>query len=248
MKTLLKNCLHGSKVYLLEDFDPNEGTKTIIKSSSCAEGIASLYRELEGINWYNHYAPQPIKVDKAHETAFYLSLKYEFIEGKTHSCLKGYDPNKVAIASILDHYCSIWSQEPLEGSNHILHGDLSLGNVIFTSKGLVIIDWEYFNKKSAPKGFDGLYLLFESLWYECENKTVNFESLKHASQMIQKLNNNRCLGPAFLKNPLRETLNFIQSNPHLWNSQLLSEKILPILFFNEEYIETIDKFLNAQTQ
>ena len=61
----------------------------------------------------------------------------------------------------------------------MLHGDLSLDNVIFSEKGPIFIDWEHFQENAAPLGFDSLYLLFESLWFESRNNNLERHSLSH---------------------------------------------------------------------
>ena len=244
MKTLTRNCLHGSTIYFLEEIGGRGQIEAIFKSSSSQEGIDDLFREIEGFRWYSQHTSQPISVVVARENAHYLSVKYDFIKGKKVSYRTGYFRNRKWIASILEHYCSVWGASHDGGGWNALHGDLSLDNVIFTENGPVFIDWEHFKGNAAPLGFDGLHLLFESLWFESGNKSPRGDSLSHLAEMIHFLQDRKCLNEMFLGDTFFHFIEFIKSNSFLWGAQLSTFRgKLPVLMFSEQRVKSIDKEL-----
>lgn len=247
MKALTRNCLHGSEIYFLEEDDPGSNTQAIYKSSSSQEGVKNLKQELEGFRWYKQRNNHPISVAIARETPHYLSVKYGLVEGIKVPFRHGYFRNKKWVHSILEHYCSIWGALPKrEDGLYPLHGDLSLDNVVFTNAGPVILDWEHFSMNTVPLGFDGLYILFESLWFESKNGKVHSNSLDHLAGTIQLLRSKNSLGERFFVDPLRGTIQFIKSNLRLWGTQLTKfPNKLPILQFKEDIVTNIDGKLNA---
>lgn len=242
MKALIRNCLHGSEIYLLEEIGAQGQVEAIWKSTASHSGINDLSREMAGAQWYNQRISRPIGVVVSCKTTHYLALKYEFIAGLKASYKDGYYPNRKWIASIIDHYCSIWGGVPFcEDELYPLHGDFSLDNVIFSEMGPVIIDWEHFSEKAVPLGFDGLYLLFESLWFESKNRNPDKRSIQHLAEMIQVMLDRKCMDNQLLKNTLSKMIKFIESHLHLWGGQLLECKNkLPILMFNSNVIANID--------
>ena len=82
MKSLIRNCVHGSEIYLLEETNHSGDVKSIWKTSSSPEGMKNLQREVEGISWYNSKNIKNLEVKVEHKTSHYISLKYKFIKGK----------------------------------------------------------------------------------------------------------------------------------------------------------------------
>ena len=54
MKSLFRNCLHSSDIFIVEEVNTNGIPIAIIKSSSSVNGIKLLYNELSGVKWYNN--------------------------------------------------------------------------------------------------------------------------------------------------------------------------------------------------
>ena len=247
MKVLTRNCLHGSEIYFLEEDGPESTIQAIYKSSSSQGGVKNLRQEIEGFKWYIPRNNHPISVKIVRETPHYLLVKYGFIEGIKVPFRNGYFCNRKWIESIIEHYCSVWGVLPKrEDGLYPLHGDLSLDNAVFTDAGPVILDWEHFSMNTVALGFDGLYLLFESLWFESKNGKTHTNSPRHLVEMIQLLRTKDCLDERFLIDPLRETVQLIKSNLRLWGSQLAKfPNKLPILEFREDIVIEIDGKLNA---
>ena len=220
------------------------GVEAIFKSSSSEEGIADLLREVEGFRWYGQRTDQPVSVGIDRKSARFLSVKYDFIKGEKVSYRKGYFDNRKWISSILEHYCLVWKADHEGEGWNALHGDLSLDNVIFTKGGPVFIDWEHFKENSAPLGFDGLHLLFESLWFESGNKSPAEDSLSHLAEMILLMRDRKCLDGMFMSDPLLNLVEFIKSNLSLWGAQLIAFRgKLPVLMFDEQRVKSIDDAL-----
>jgi hypothetical protein len=247
MKSLIRNCAHGSEIYLLEKVGDSGDVESIWKSSSSPEGIQNLHQDLAGFNWYNSKNEENIKVAIDSETSHYISVKYEYIRGTKADFADGYRLNKKWISMAVEHYCDIWGGlANSESELYPLHGDLSLDNFIFRDDSPVILDWEHFSGSAAPLGFDGLYLLFEAIWFEVNNKIPKKETLSHLAYMIALMRDKNCLDNRYLVNPLSQIIQFIQSHLFLWGTQLESNRNkLPILLFKEKVVENVDRQINT---
>ena len=244
MRALIRNCSHGSEICLVENLSQAGLPISIGKSSSFPNGILNLRQEIEGFLWYSKRIDQPVYVNIVSERAQYLSISYDFITGKKVSYRNGYFSNRKWIAYLLEHYCSVWGVERDTQKWHVLHGDMSLNNVIFTDKGPVILDWEHFKENAAPLGFDGLHLLFESLWFESGNEVPLRKSLTHLAEMICIMKERKCLGKEFHGPVFSSFINFINNNSSLWGAQLSTFRgKLPVLMFSGQCIDSIDKEL-----
>lgn len=245
MKALIRNCSHESEIYLVEELGKAGDPEAIYKSSSFENGIRNLRNELEGVQWYNQQVDHPIAISVAQETENYLAIKFGFLQGTKALYKEGYFKNRERIELIVEHYCKVWGEAQSSGDGfYPLHGDLSLDNVLFCGKIPIFLDWEHFSHGVAPLGFDALYLLFESLWFESKNGKPGSQSISHLSGMIQILREKKCLDEKFCKNPLVEVVKFIKSHLSLWGDQLSKfEGKLPVLFFTEESVKCIDDLL-----
>ena len=244
MKALICNCSHGSEIYLLEELSPEGLPVSILKSSSFKNGMIDLRRELAGFHWYNNQIGYPITINVFKESIHYIAIRYSYIRGRKVSYRNGYFKNRKWIAIIIEHYCSVWSSYTKSEGSTVLHGDLTIDNVIFDNENPIIIDWEHFNEHAAPLGFDGLNLLFESLWFESGNKSPRRNSLYHLADMINLMLARNCLGEEFRESTLFNFINFIKNNFSLWGHQIsIFPKKLPVLLFNEQRIKSIDQEL-----
>lgn len=243
MKSLIRNCAHGSEIYLLEEANHSGDVQWIWKTSSSPEGVKNLHRDLEGISWYNSKNTKTVEVKVEGETDYYMAVKYAYIKGRKVMFKDGYWANKKWIAITIKHYCDIWgSLAKSDGKLFPFHGDLSFDNLIFLEDGPMIIDWEHFSMGAAPLGFDGLYLLFEALWFESNKRAPRQPLLAHLASMIILMHNRKCLDNHFLVNPLSQIIQFIQSHSSLWGVQFKKyKKKLPVIMFEKNVIEAIDR-------
>jgi hypothetical protein len=238
MKALVRNCQHGSDIYISMQYDSKGIPNYIYKSSSTQDGVQSLSNEICGSNWYLSLHESSLEISIAEETKFYCKLKSTYLNGRTHHYHDGFSKNKKYIYLIISHYCRVWQASTPNDGLYNIHGDLSIDNVIFYDSLPVIIDWEHFNEAIAPIGFDALNLIFEQLWFD-KNKYKSV-ILNQLSEMLLLLKSKNCLSPLFCQNPLRKTIDFISTNSNIWKNQ--ADK-LPIKNFTDQEVIKIDSIL-----
>ena len=240
MKRLIRNGSHGSGVCLFEELDANGKVTAILKSAANATGVENLRREVAGVQWYNRRTPHTIRLTVLSDRPQYMRFRLGFVRGRKANLWNGYRANREVIQSIVEHYCSVWSF----GADGMgaLHGDLSVDNVLFVAGHPFVLDWEHFQENAAPAGFDALFLLFESLWFDkkgLRNVCRNSESI---AGMLRMLRQRQCLDSSFSQAPLEMTIRFARNNPSYWGGQV--EK-LPILLFDDDEVARIDRAIRA---
>jgi len=241
MKSLIRNCLHGNEIYIIEETDENKFPIFIVKSSSTKEGIESIINEKEGFEWYNNERNDKIVTVVETQTKYYLKAKYNYIIGDIRPYNSGFINNKKYIENIIKHYCDIWPRSKSKNNLFTIHGDLSLVNIIFCSSDQpVIIDWEHFNLFSAPLGFDALNFIFEQLWFEYEFERNPNQMINYLPKLIKFLQYHNAIDDYYIEFPLKKTIDFIYNNQKIWCGQ---HSKLPILNFSDVRINSIDKKL-----
>ena len=245
MKAILRNCAHGSRIVVAQDRAGAERPACIIKSSTATEGIADLESEWAGYSWYLPLAHPTVKI-RRREATRYLSLEIAWIDGTTPPVERGLTANDVAVLASLSHYAEVWAKDGRAGAPRApMHGDLSLDNVLLTSAGPVFIDWEHFKPEALPVGFDGVYLLFESLWFELKGRAVPSDTaLALIRRGLRILEDAGCLHSSFRPAPLERLLELIRANSSLWGAQLRRfEDKLPPLRWSPDQARSIDSKL-----
>lgn len=244
-KCLLRNCVHGSEIYLSKWSCADE--VFYIKSSSSSSGIADLHNEIKGYEWYfrarNFGDGKPIKVTKVR--ADYLRLQIKAFPGEKLPLDASFITYKNIFERIIDHYNIIWG----DSEDRPMHGDLSLDNVLVTPDDLFIIDWEHFQYCGAAWGFDLLYLFFETLWFNMRGfaggKLEN--ELAALSNLFRYLLNVTRISDKSFFTPLADTIAFIKSNREFWGPQLeFSDYKLPVLKYSDEEVLFIDRVLRSR--
>jgi hypothetical protein len=248
MNILMRNCAHGSTIYVIQCCDVRGTPQAIRKAASVPAGIADLRREVAGIRWYNKYAPVTIPVAVERAASTYVSVQYGFITGRKYAYQRGYHRNRRAIAQAVDHYCDVWSAASVKAARPVqqaLHGDLSLDNVLYTSEGPVFIDWEHFAPHAAPIGYDAVYLLCECLWFESAAGTPRRGSVVHAARMLKALDERGCIAPHLLTRPVSGVIRFIEEHKELWGEQLnrMPHK-LPVLLWSAQAVHNLDRCID----
>lgn len=233
---------HGSETFLLVVKDKKSlETKNIIKSSTSENGINSIKSEAEGIDWYNILSKNKISYKLERETINYYRIN---INANKDFFNINFNPNYLKVKKYLDltviHYIEIWRN--YKGQDFApLHGDMSLiGNVMFNKTDEVLfIDWEHFeNYLKVPTGLDIIMLLLENVFHDLNRtKKLSHDVMSHVASSIKTLNVEKLLSPLLIKNPVMNTLNFINLNRDIWNKQYFK---LPILKFTKKNIEEID--------
>ena len=234
---LLRNCSHGSEIatYLVSNWKPVK----IMKVSSTTNGILDLKSEITGWNWYQEirYPSMETPICKVvMEKHNYLKIDIDYIEGRQGDYRKGLIYNEDVIKKVIVHYSDIWPVS--QNGMTPLHGDFSLENIIINDNGINIFDWEHFAFDAAPWGFDPIYLLFETLWFNFEGKKrLNKKEIQIVSRCIQSLES-RHLSKDIADHPLSFLISFIYDNKHLWRTQVNK---LPVLRFTQEQVCFIDE-------
>ncbi len=244
---LLRNCSHSGEIatYLATD---GSGPKHIIKSSVTEKGIEHLRKEVRGWSWYQglrYAAKEPIcKITQ--ERNKYLQIQIKLIEGCVPFYKKGLERNADAVHRVVRHYCDCW---PRDSDLVPLHGDFSLGNVIMSSDGVHVIDWEHFTDNAVPWGFDVLNLLFETLFYGMRSgyetkmrgttrAEPTAEEIRIIREQIGWMDQCHPLNVDMVRKPLRFLRDYAGSHDHLWGDQFGK---FPVLSFTEEQIIEIDE-------
>jgi len=240
---LLRNCSHGSEfsTYLFHD---GLKEKKIVKSATTPAGIDSLRREHDGYVWYQkiRYPERTHPMCRiTHEAAQFMRIEIEYIKGTKGDYRKKMESNDCALEMLIRHYCDVWPYYVNRYSH--LHGDLSLGNTIYNSDGVHIIDWEHFKLNAVPWGFDATYLLLETLWFSMakgKRSEPSEKEIEIIATKIEILASGGRLERVMLEQPLRFIINFIRQNGTLWG---IFPKKIPIVLFSGSQINRIDKLI-----
>ena len=237
---------HGSETFLLViKNDKNLKPTSIIKASTSKNGIKSIISECEGINWYNSKSINQIKYnfEKKIETYYRINIRvnsgfFNINPNTDYSKIKKY------LDLTINHYILIWQN--YKGNKYApFHGDLSLvGNVMFNNKNEVLfVDWEQFDANmKMPTGLDIVMTLMENIYYEVIRfKKIKKNVMEHLVNSIYNLNQANLLSPLLLHNTISNTLNFINSNIHIWKGQ---HHKLPALKLSKNIVQEIDNAIS----
>ena len=119
-----------------------------------------LENELKGLKWYNQKINNKLNTNKINLFHSFMSLDISLYKGKSIFYRSKLTNTEFYIHKIIDHYIDIMNDR----SNPIIHGDLTLSNIIFFKNVPRIIDWEHFHKgDSFLWGFDLIYLVLSSI-------------------------------------------------------------------------------------
>ena len=246
MIALVRNCAHGSEVatYAVED----EQGRRFVKLSLTPEGRAALRSEIRGWAWYESVRwpgrSQPI-CRVLRDDRHVLRIEVQAIEGRQGRAAGGLRDNAALVGQAIDQYCALWTAAA-DGSGPF-HGDLSCDNLFDTPGGVVIIDWEHFQPGGVPWGFDAIYLLCESLYFDiARDGTPGAGELRFVARRLQQLHRARPLAPDVLGSPLRFSRDVIRSFGQLWRSELVRYPMkLPIAQMTDADVARVDEAIRS---
>lgn len=237
MKIILRNCSHFSETLLSVNLNTNEDPESVSKSTCSLSGVETIRREYEGYQWYLSTGDWSYQVTLEERTDNYIKLTIPYIQGESGVHAHGLWGNKDIIQKVILHYIDHWGKWVSKGGNPDKapsHGDLSVDNVIVSgsNKKVFLIDWEHFSLNEFPIGFDVCYLLFESLWYEINDKLQRGgkRSLRFIAEQLSIAWNSGCLSSIFLQKPLSAMLDYLNSDSRVWGQQ---QSKYPILSWND---------------
>ena len=219
---LISNSRHNNEIYIY--FSKRENC--FIKSTYNIISLNSLKREFYGYRWYSE------RIDEYGDSKNKLIINSDENYGKLYllkiDCVPG-NPYE---------YIKVWPSQHSELVN--LHGDFSVGNIIYNPAKAYIIDWEHFHYNIAPWGIDLLNLVYEAVFFSMDKNTfLNNEDKKtfiHFYKII--LNHFSALDKTNCN--IDFLLTFLEKNKKLWGRSFSK---LPVLKFSKRqlnYIKSIE--------
>ena len=210
--------------------------------------IKYLINEINGLIWYKNQTNKKINIPKLNHFNDFTKIEINLFKGKSvhyRSCLRiTYN----YLYKFIDHYVKVWKEK----DKPIIHGDLTLSNIIYYKNEITIIDWEHFYEGSSPWGFDLVYLILSSLILSSRNKLKpHYQDIIYFKKLWKILFELE-IKKELLYSPLTYFKEFFQSN-HFWQNILeesprklypmtLSEK--EIIFYENKLIKPFIKFID----
>jgi hypothetical protein len=249
MKAVLRNCVHGGDIVLVRELDSRGRVSAFVKSSTFPAGIENLRREYEGFRWYvGASGTSAIQIEMLRNDRSYVALRSKYIEGTRVDYRAGLLRYREEIGKVVEHYCHVW-RPAYAGAEDLgpLHGDLSLDNVVFRADRPVLLDWEHFSRNASPRGFDAVYLMLESLWFESRSRAFfSQESIRWIVAQLRTMQERSCLSPHLVPNqasggPTQNVRAFMNQRADLWGSQLARHRNkFPVLLWSDEEARDLD--------
>jgi hypothetical protein len=166
---LVSNCAHDNGIYTYI----NEVTGLVIKSSYSPEGITRLEQERVGYEWYFRLGGllgvEPLSMSK-NKAGSYGRLKVRRFPGHSGNSYGSLSGNRDDLLAAVAFYSRVWPR--LADGLAPMHGDFSLGNMIFHDDQISLVDWEHFRPDGVPWGMDLLNLLYESVTYSLHGRNT----------------------------------------------------------------------------
>jgi hypothetical protein len=232
---LVRNCPHNNGIYTLI----NEDRCMVSKSSYSDDGIIRLRNEYAGYEWYFKrnliLNNSPLELFET-KNGIYSRLHVKLFSGYAGECYKNIGYNRKYILRAVNAYKKVWPTS--KGKLFPLHGDFSLGNLLFNDDSLTIIDWEHFQFDVAPWGFDLVNLLYESVFFSFNKKDtlrdsdcqVFVEVRKIISELLNLEDSFRCT--------LDDLTGFISDNVSIWGRVVNK---LPVMKFSKAQLNFVLK-------
>jgi hypothetical protein len=224
---LVRNCPHDNGIYTVID----DSRGVVIKSSYSVLGIDRLRMEHLGYRWY--FERMTPLCDGLPPISFlerkgYARLCMPLFPGRAGIYSNNLTRNHGRILQAISTYKKVWPSP--QGMLAPLHGDFSIGNLIFDGDSVYIIDWEHFRLNAAPWGFDLVNLVYESAYHSFEGRNtlslgdgqVFLEIRKAVSASIESSESFNCT--------LTGLRQFVENNVSIWG-ELITK--LPIMKFSD---------------
>lgn len=238
MIALLRNCAHGSEVATWVASD--ERGRRYVKVALTEEGRAALRSEAAGWRWYDT-ARRATRTtcNVVRNDPHVVRIEILEVPGRAARAADGISGNSTLLERTLHHYCATWTPTAAPVP---LHGDLSFDNVIDGPDGPVIIDWEHFQSDAAPWGFDVIYLLCESLYFErLRSGTVPAEAASLAARQLRVLGERGPVSEEAKTRPMRFVTRWIREHAPRWRIELTRHPMkLPVLSLRDSDLAAVD--------
>jgi len=235
---LVRNCPHNNGICTLID----ENQEMVLKSSYSDDGRIRLRREYAGYEWY--FKQKKILNDSVlslieNNKKSYSRLHIKLFHGYEGEYYKNISYNRVHLLMAINMYKEVWPEN--KGKLSPLHGDFSLGNLIFNGQLLTIIDWEHFQFDGAPWGFDLVNLLYESVFFSFNGKSTLNSNDSHVFREIRKVILDLFRHQEDFNCKIDDLTGFISKNVHIWG-ELVNK--LPVMKFSKaqcEFLQTLEQ-------
>ena len=174
-----------------------------------------------------------------HQYSLYCKLYIKLFSGREASYYRNLNFNKCDLFKAIGAYTKIWPRQ--KGQLAPLHGDFSLGNLIFCGDDVTFIDWEHFQLDAAPWGFDLANLIYESAFFSFKGKNTLSPSDR---QVFIDLRRAVC---ALL--PTEEGFNctlenltqFISIHVHFWGGLVNKLPVMKFTTAQKEYLKRLEQ-------
>ena len=235
---LLSNSRAENDIYIYYSISEN----IFIKSTYNVNSIESLIREFNGYKWYESKSKSGFfKRNKLvlNENKTYGRLYIAEVSGQLGNPYLGLTKNFKKIELVIDEYIKLW---PTNSNGKVnLHGDFSIGNVIFDFKNIYIIDWEHFHENIVPWGLDLLNLLYESVYFSLNKMNFLLENDKYLFIYLYKKIFDLFPSSNKLDCNINSFITFMFENQILWGNDFHK---LPVLKFSDRQIEYLQSIEN----
>tara|TARA_B100000212_G_scaffold340073_1_gene319809 strand:+ start:68 stop:787 length:720 start_codon:yes stop_codon:yes gene_type:complete len=155
MRTLISQGKFGNKISII--YIEEHGI--IRKFTSDKSKYKYIENEFRGLNWYKKHSKDKFELFEINKFNDFICLDIKMHLGKSIFYRAPLRITKNHILKVIRHYIDIMCHT----SNTIMHGDLTLSNVIFTESGPKFIDWEHFSEGDIYWGIDLIYLVLSSI-------------------------------------------------------------------------------------
>jgi len=158
-----------------------------------------LINEINGIKHYK----KKLKDNSINIINFYLNKNFSFVDqkifvGNKNIFYKSLGFNFDIINRSINHYLNFWPKN----SPTQVHGDLTIDNIIYTSKKIRFIDWELYGTSKEVWGYDLVYLVISSIFFHYyEKKKISNKDLKMFKTLWSKLRSSG-INSKLLDNPI----------------------------------------------
>ncbi len=234
---LIKNHKNNTKLLY------NKDLKKFLKFNSSAKSKKKILNEYYGYKWYfslvqkNSERRKFLKIIKKKNKKFLLIKK---IDGLQIKSWKPLSENYVYIIKVYKHYKKYF----LDKNIKFIHGDLTLDNIIFNSKKITIIDWEFYSPNSKYIGLDLAYLFLSSISipYAASKKLAKKDVLlfKNLWVILYKENINKKI----LNNPFNFFQKHIMKNNKLREAYRISKKKFFPFTLDKKFENKVLKIIN----
>ena len=232
MNNIINLCSHGNKITTV--ILKQEGV--IRKYTNDNSKLKYLINEINGLVWYKKQTKKNIVIPTLSRFNDFTKIEINLVDGKSINYRSNLRITHRFLYKFIDNYIKVWDNK----NKPIIHGDLTLSNILYYGDEITIIDWEHFYEGPNPWGFDLVYLILSSLILPSKNiSKIHPADIKHFRQLWLRLFELK-IKKELLQYPLNYFKEFFNSS--IFWREIINEsprKMYPMIMSEEEiyYIE-----------